>query len=92
MIESKLQTKVVDLCKKCGILAFKVDSSSTRGLPDLTLVLPCGTVLFIELKTETGRLSALQKRIHEKLRGNKANVAVIRTIEEFETLITQVTD
>ena len=87
MIESKLQQKIVAICKTHGIIVAKVDSSSTRGWPDLTVILPDGTVLFIELKTETGRLSALQKRIHEKLKGNNANVAVIKSVQEFGNII-----
>lgn len=87
MLEKTLQQKVVKLCRKLGILAVKVDSTSTRGWPDLTLLLPCGTVLFVELKTETGRLSELQKHTIAKIQENKGNVHVIRTLEEFSDLL-----
>lgn len=87
MLEKDLQSKIVHLCRKHAILAVKVDSTSSRGWPDLTLVLPCGTVLFVELKTPRGRLSELQKHVIGKLEANNANVYVIRSIDEFRQLL-----
>ena len=87
MRESKIQQKVLHFCKQNAILAVKVDSTSSRGFPDLTCVLPNGTVLFVELKTDTGRLSKLQQHTIGKLEKNNANVHVIRSPEEFKELI-----
>lgn len=75
------------LCKHYAILVVKVDSTSSRGWPDLTLVLPNGVVLFVELKTETGVLSALQTRMINKIKQNKGKVHVIRTVEALDDLI-----
>jgi len=87
MIESKIQKQIMSYCKQIGALAVKVDSTSSRGWPDLTVVLTNGTVLFVELKTTTGVLSALQVRMINKLKGNKANVYTIRSTEEFKQII-----
>ena len=87
MRESAIQQKVMQKCMQKGILCVKVDSSSSRGWPDLTCVLPNGTVLFIELKTATGKTSKLQDYMINKLKRNKANVYIIRSIEAFDQLI-----
>ena len=87
MQEKKLQNFCLTFCKKNAILAVKVDSTSSRGWPDLTLLLPNGTVLFVELKTETGVLSALQKRMLGKITQNNGKAHVIRNIKEFTELI-----
>ncbi len=87
MLEKTLQQKVIKESVEKGIQCVKVDSSSTRGWPDLTCVLPNGTVLFVELKTKTGRLSKLQEYTISKLKRNNANVYVIRSLDEFKDLI-----
>ena len=85
--ERVLQRKIIDyLTKSCNSIAVKVDSSSTRGFPDLVVILPCGDVHFIEIKTKTGRLSVYQKRIHEQLREQNANVHTVRSVEEVQRL------
>ena len=87
MLEKQIQQKIMYFCKLNGILAFKVDSTTTRGFPDLTVILPNGTVLFVELKTPTGKLSPLQKVIHSKIEANNGNIYTIRSVEAFKQLI-----
>ena len=87
MTEARLQKQCIAYAKENNVLAYKVDSTSSRGFPDLTCVLPNGTVLFCELKTETGVLSALQKRMIKKIKANRGNAYVIRSKEEFIRVI-----
>lgn len=87
MLEKTLQKNCLDFCQKNGILAVKVDSTSSRGWPDLTVITPAGRVLFIELKTETGKLSALQRRMINKIKANKGEVYVVRSIEQFRAVV-----
>ena len=91
VLEKTLQQKVIQICKQHAILAVKVDSSSQRGWPDLTLLLPNGIVLFVELKTPTGRLSKLQEHTHRRMKENNGNVHTIRDIDSFKSLIAQFT-
>lgn len=91
MTERDLHKKVIQFCKQHAILAVKVDSSSQRGWPDLTLLLPCGQVLFVELKTPTGRLSKLQQYTHDRIKENNGHVYTIRSVEALGTLISQFT-
>ena len=89
--ESIIQSKITQKARQLGILCVKVDSSSSRGWPDLTCVLPNGTVLFVELKTATGKTSKLQDYMIEKLKRNNANVYIIRSVEAFDRLVASYT-
>ena len=61
------------------------------GVPDLQLIYTSnqnnGTVIFIELKTPTGKLSPHQVLVHSKLAQYNIPVYTIRTIQEFKELI-----
>ncbi len=67
--ESLLQGKIVKYCKDHGYpcLSFrqsrKAEGFLVPGWPDLTICLPKGTVLFLELKSKKGNLSKEQKEI-----------------------------
>ena len=61
MTEGQLQAAVVELCDRLGLLCFH-DNDSRRnraGLPDLIIV--GSSVLFVELKSEDGRVSPEQR-------------------------------
>ena len=67
----------------------KLISSMIKGVPDLALHKPLpGTpyciTLFVELKTEKGKLSQGQKHFRDKLNGN---VTICRSFEQFEDLV-----
>jgi len=61
-IEKKMTTGVKDL----GGLCLKWVSPGNAGVPDRIVIIR-GAVFFVELKTETGHLSALQKNMIRKL-------------------------
>ena len=90
--EKNLQRKLLTYAKANGILAVKVDSSSMRGWPDLVVILPNGTSLYIEVKTPSGRLSKLQQIAISKIEQQGAAVYVIRTIDEFCEVIARHSD
>lgn len=54
----------------------------TPGIPDLLLVWP--RLIGFEMKTESGRLSDAQKRIHEIWASRGISVVVIRSFEEWQ--------
>ena len=60
MTESQIQKKIIDRYEKDGYMVVKLIQTSKNGIPDL-LLLKDGIAYFIEVKTETGRLSELQK-------------------------------
>lgn len=65
-----------------GGIAFKFTSAGNDGVPDRIAILPGGRVWFTELKTVSGRLSALQRWQIERMKKLGARVAVIRGMDE----------
>jgi hypothetical protein len=61
MSESKLESQVVKLCGKWGLLTYKFASPSQRGVPD-RVIMGGGKVLFLELKKDGCKPTALQQR------------------------------
>lgn len=61
-VEAYLHSRV----RAVGGITYKV-APTTVGLPDRLVILPGGYLYLIELKTESGKLSSVQKLLHEKL-------------------------
>ena len=61
----------------------------TPGHPDLMLYVPRGMFhgLLIEMKTKTGRVSLIQKQIHDLLREQNYKVEVARSYEEAAEIL-----
>ena len=68
--EKQFQAQVVELARYSGFLIYHTFDSrrSASGFPDLVLVRP-PTVLFAELKTETGRIRPEQQKWLDALEG-----------------------
>lgn len=52
------------------------------GIPDLVLPLSEGKVFWLEMKTKTGRLSDVQKIVHEKLQSLGHTVETAHSLKE----------
>lgn len=61
MKESEIERVLVEEVKRLGGRAYKWTSPGNDGVPDRIVFLPDARVIFVELKTDTGRLSPLQK-------------------------------
>lgn len=61
MLEKAIESHLVKRVKAIGGVAYKFTSPAHRGVADRVVCLPDGSTWFVELKTESGRLSALQK-------------------------------
>lgn len=77
MLESTLERRFVNMVRKAGGRAYKFVSPGNLGVPDRIAILPRGRIWFVELKTETGRLSQVQKRQIDALRSLGMNVFVL---------------
>ena len=75
-----------------GGLAFKFSSPGNDGVPDRLAVLPGGIIYFIELKTDRGRLSPIQKWQQDRLDALGAQVRTVRGMDEAEEFIEEVRD
>lgn len=86
MLESTIEAKLVRGVKAAGGVAYKFVSPGKAGVPDRIVVLPGGRVIFVELKTDTGRLSPGQRVQLDKLRALGAEAVVVRGsagVQEF---------
>lgn len=69
------------------MMCVKLVSPSLAGLPDRMIVAPGGQVAFVELKSEVGRLSKLQKIVIERMRALGAKVWVVNSREGVDEVI-----
>ena len=61
MLEKDIEKLFRDEIKKAGGKAYKFTSPGNDGVPDRIVMLPDGLIVFVELKTDTGKLSRLQE-------------------------------
>lgn len=61
MRERDIEKILVEEIRKAGGRAYKFVSPGNDGVPDRLIVLPGSVPIFVELKTETGKLSKIQE-------------------------------
>lgn len=76
MTEKQLEKALKEKATELGYLTYKFTSPSNRGVPDRIFINPLGYIFFIEFKSKTGKLTALQKKVHEDF-GRRVSVYVI---------------
>ena len=76
-IEAWLRTQIEGL----GGLFLKFVSPGADGVPDRIAIFPDGRVVFVELKTATGKLSAIQDYQIRKLMEHHQQVCVVYGME-----------
>lgn len=90
MKESQIESRLVRLVREQGGLCYKFISPSNPGVPDRIVITPDGRVYFVELKTEIGRLAKIQKWQVSEMRKRKANVRVLRGLNEVKAFVREV--
>ena len=86
--EAQLLAFTRRLCDSLSILFVRLSSPARKGIPDCMLI-DSRLIYFVELKSPagTGRLSALQRRYIQRLRGYGAIVFVLHDPRDVETII-----
>lgn len=90
MLEKKIEQHLVDGVKKLGGLCLKFVSPSTPGVPDRIIITKNGKVIFVELKTEKGRLAKLQEHIIRQMMQRGADVRVIKGMDAVKELLAEI--
>jgi len=80
MKESELQAKIIKHYEAKGYLVIKIIQSSKNGIPDLLLIKDAVHPFFIEVKTEKGILSDLQKYRISQLEKYGCKTEILNTI------------
>ena len=88
-MEKHIEAYLVKRVKALGGIAYKWRGHG--GAADRIIVLPDGTVWFVEVKTIGGRLSALQKVFAADMARLKQRYTVLWTKEEIEKWLTPIT-
>lgn len=90
MKESAIEARLVREVKKRGGLCYKFTSPGSPGVPDRIVVLPGGITVYVELKTEIGRLANVQKWQIGELRKRGATVRVLKGMEQVLAFLEEV--
>lgn len=89
MRERDIERKLTHEVEKRGGLSFKWTSPGQTGVPDRIVILPGGRIWFAELKTDTGRTTAVQEYQQKRLRDAGCNVITIHGEKELNEWIKQ---
>jgi RecB family exonuclease len=84
MLERQIEAHLVKKVKELGGIAYKFVSPANRGVADRVVVLPGGGVVFVELKTATGKLSPLQEQFAREMTRLGQNYIVLKSREEVD--------
>lgn len=90
MKESSIEARLVREVKKRGGLCYKFTSPGSPGVPDRIIILPGGVTVYVELKTEIGRLAKIQKWQIEELRKRGALVRVLKGMDQVLAFLEEV--
>ncbi|WP_394526524.1 VRR-NUC domain-containing protein [Lacrimispora sp. JR3] len=81
MRESDIEKILTNEVRRLGGRAYKWVSPGNSGVPDRIVIFPGKPPVFVELKTDTGKLSALQSVQIKRLRDLGQTVEVVKGID-----------
>lgn len=90
MKESAVEARLVRMVRERGGLCYKFLSPGNAGVPDRLIILPGGRIIFVELKTETGRLSNIQRWQISQLEKRGVPVRVLKGPDQVRAFVEEV--
>lgn len=87
MREKTIEEYLTWAVERIGGVTFKFRSPSQRGVADRIVCLPNGQTWFIELKTDSGRLSPLQKVFASVMQQTNQKYKVLWSTEQVDAFI-----
>ena len=90
MKESAIEARLVREVRKRGGLCYKFTSPGNPGVPDRIVLLPGGVTVYVELKTEIGRLAKVQKWQRGELEKRGADVRVLYGMDAVKAFLREV--
>lgn len=90
MKESEIESWIGQQVRRHGGYFYKFVSPGNDGVPDRICILPGGIIIFVELKTKTGRLSKIQKYQLKRLQDLGCRTRVIYGMEEAKRFINEI--
>ena len=90
MRESTIEGRLVWMVRARGGLCYKFTSPGNPGVPDRIVITPDGRTIYVELKTEIGRLAQIQKWQHEEMRKRGADVRTLKGLDQVKAFVEEV--
>ena len=90
MKESQIERYMVHKVKEHGGLCFKFVSPGNPGVPDRIVITPDGRSIYVELKTEIGRLANVQKWQRSEMEKRGADVRVLYGLDAVKGFLREV--
>lgn len=90
MKESQIEAKLVRMVRDRGGLCYKFVSPGNPGVPDRIVITPDGRSVYVELKTEVGRLAAIQQWQLREMKKRGLDVRVLKGMPEVKAFVEEV--
>ncbi len=90
MNEKNIEQKLVEAVKRAGGLAPKFVSPGWSGVPDRIVLLPGGSMAFVELKAPRKRMRPVQLRRKRQLENLGFMVLCVDKVEEITSVIKEI--
>ena len=78
MKEQQIQAKKIKELEALGYYVIKLINTNKNGIPDLIAIPPNSDVLFVEVKTATGKVSKLQEYRNKELTEKGIKVEIFK--------------
>lgn len=88
--ESAIEARLVKMVRERGGLCYKFVSPGNPGVPDRIVITPAGRTIYVELKTEVGRLANIQKWQLDEMRARGAEVRVLKGLDQVKAFVEEV--
>jgi len=88
--ESQIERYLVRKVEEHGGLCFKFVSPGNLGVPDRIVLTPEGRTIYVELKTDTGRLARMQKWQRGEMEKRGADVRVLCGLDAVKDFLREV--
>lgn len=90
MKESTIESRLVRMVRERGGLCYKFVSPGNPGVPDRIVITPDGRTVYVELKTEIGRLANIQQWQIAEMRKRGADVRVVKGMDAAKAFVKEV--
>ena len=87
MKESQIERRLAQGVKDRGGMCMKFVSPNLPGVPDRIVLTPTGRTIYVELKTEIGRLANLQKWVIAEMQKRGADVRVLHGLDQVKLFL-----
>jgi len=95
MTESEIQRDIKKYLEDAGFRVYRMNSGYLKknvklappGTPDLMVISPFGKTTWIEVKTETGKVSDIQLVMHIILASYGQLVIIARSVEDVKEIV-----